>query len=266
MYRATILGSFLLSCFALLSISSSLDAASYQKTDGTIVDPLQSRLPGVGDHPFDGNDLRPSADLRGADLSMAALEQADLAGADMSGAILSDSDLIDADLSGTVLLGAAMDTINMEGVVARDANFSGARFVGSYGARGDFSGADFTGADMSTFDLTGADLLGAVLIHAIADVVEFHNTDLRNACFTCANITLSNFNGANVGGTDFVNAYYHNDFAPIGLFNPEGKGVLSLTWPDVPEACRSAAVPEPATILLAFFGLALLRRRRRRGD
>ena len=264
MYRATVLGSFLLSCFGFLAHSASLDAASYQKTDGTIVNPLQSRLPVGGDHPFGGNDLRPSADLRGADLGMAALGQADLAGADMSGAILTDSDLMEADLSGAVLLGAAMDWINMEGVVARDANFSGALFDNSYGAHGDFSGADFTGSDMTTFDLRNADLIGAVLINAIADSVEFNNADLRDACFTCADITFSNFNGANVEGADFVNAYYYNEFVPIGLFNPEGKGVLNVTWPDVPEVCRSAAVPEPGSLLLALLGLALLPHRRRR--
>ena len=45
MYRANILGSFLLSCLALLTLGTSAEASKYKKTDGTWVDPIKTFVP-----------------------------------------------------------------------------------------------------------------------------------------------------------------------------------------------------------------------------
>ena len=84
-------------------------AASYQQTNGTVVDPIQSVL--GGDLAYGGPNLEPTADLEGADLSDAYLYQADLTGAelqfaDLTNAYLGDADLMDAFLHGTDLTGA----------------------------------------------------------------------------------------------------------------------------------------------------------------
>ena len=77
-------------------VTTSVDAASYQKIDGTIVDPIQYR--GGGDHPYSGSDLMPDADLTNANLT----------GADLTGATLTDATLTAAvsSLSGLSTTGA----------------------------------------------------------------------------------------------------------------------------------------------------------------
>jgi hypothetical protein len=82
-------------------VTTSVDAASYQKIDGTIVDPIQYR--GGGDHPYSGSDLMPDADLTNANLT-----GADLTGADLTGATLTDATLTAAvsSLSGLSTTGA----------------------------------------------------------------------------------------------------------------------------------------------------------------
>ena len=82
----------------LLFSVTAVDAAWYQKTDGTIVDPIQWNL--GGDLPYSGKNLEPGADLTGA-----ILWQADLIGADLTGALLTGAILIDANLSGSYLSG-----------------------------------------------------------------------------------------------------------------------------------------------------------------
>ena len=73
--------------FAALAVPS-VDAASYQQKDGTIVDPIQS-VSG-GDLPYSGNNLEPGAELIFADLTGAVLWQADLRSADLSDANLTN--------------------------------------------------------------------------------------------------------------------------------------------------------------------------------
>ncbi|MEC8337474.1 MAG: pentapeptide repeat-containing protein, partial [Planctomycetota bacterium] len=71
----------------LLFSATCADAASYQKTDGTIVDPIQNLIQG-GNHVYSGNNLQPGANLLGANLGGADLTGADLTGADLESASL----------------------------------------------------------------------------------------------------------------------------------------------------------------------------------
>ena len=74
---------------ALSLASSSAFAASYQRTDGTVVDPILVRRT-ADVHAYVGADLGPSVVAIGADLSFAHLESADLSGANLSGANLTN--------------------------------------------------------------------------------------------------------------------------------------------------------------------------------
>ena len=56
---------------AALLTGSVAEAASYQKTNGTIVDPIVDRS-GIA-HSYSGPNLEPNADLKGANLSYADL-------------------------------------------------------------------------------------------------------------------------------------------------------------------------------------------------
>jgi len=97
MYRFTML------LLAALT-TSSVHAASYQKNDGTLVDPIMSTF---GDAlSYSGPNLAPDANLAGVILTDAVLVSADLSGSNLNGADLSFTDLQFADLSGANLNGA----------------------------------------------------------------------------------------------------------------------------------------------------------------
>ena len=89
--------------FSLLVITVTLlsgsvaQAASYQKTDGTIVDPIPD-TPGGSSHYY-GNDLEPNANLSGASLGYADLTDADLSNANLWDANLTDANLTNANLT-----------------------------------------------------------------------------------------------------------------------------------------------------------------------
>ena len=85
--------------FLVMCITSALtEAASYQKTDGTIVDPIMdiNERP----HAYSRNNLEPNADLSRARLRYADLADANLTSADLTRADLSYAILEGADLSG----------------------------------------------------------------------------------------------------------------------------------------------------------------------
>ena len=91
MYRFTVLV-----VFVTLLGGSIVQAASYEKIDGTIVGPI---LDNSGSpHSYSGNNLEPFASLANANLSGAYLSSANLFGAD-----LANADLANADLSGAYL-------------------------------------------------------------------------------------------------------------------------------------------------------------------
>ncbi|MEZ4282299.1 MAG: thrombospondin type 3 repeat-containing protein [Myxococcota bacterium] len=87
-------------------------AASYQKIDGTIVDPIRQfqfqpldwSTP-APQHNYAGPSLGPGAALQSVDLEFANLRDANLVGADLSGAVLFGANLLGADLSGATITG-----------------------------------------------------------------------------------------------------------------------------------------------------------------
>ena len=101
----------------LLLAATCADAAWYQKTDGTIVDPIQFWM--GGDLEYAGNNLESGADLSGANLSGAVLTNADLESVDLENAGLSDSILTDADLNNASMSGAFLLSANLTGASLR---------------------------------------------------------------------------------------------------------------------------------------------------
>ena len=93
---------FLIAAFA----ASTVDAASYQKTDGTIVDPIMEESP-YSPHSYSGANLEPDADLYYAGLYYANLTGAYLTNANLFHANLSYVSLTNADLEDANLTGAS---------------------------------------------------------------------------------------------------------------------------------------------------------------
>ena len=127
---------FLVFVLAALLAGSLVKGASYERWDGTIVDPIVDRL--VTAHSYSGPNLEPFADLhdaslRYANLTNAILLYANLTGADLTGADLDRAYLAYADLKGADLTGA-----NLSGAI--------------------LSGADLTGANLYRVNLYGAGL------------------------------------------------------------------------------------------------------------
>jgi hypothetical protein len=114
-------------------------AASYQKVDGTIVDPIlvialtETGWPLFGfSHPYAGGSIGPGADLSGADLWSAILNDADLVGVDLSGANLSRAKLRGADLTQANLTGANLIEADLSGATLSASNLSAALLIGAY--------------------------------------------------------------------------------------------------------------------------------------
>ena len=127
-----------LAILSILTISSTLSAATYVTTSGSIQDILKTS----GEtHPYPGGSLSPHAYL-----ALADLRWADLTSADLRSAVLYGADLAFADLTGANL---------------NNANLAGASLIGADLIGADFYFAWLIGADLTGADLSGADLFGA---------------------------------------------------------------------------------------------------------
>lgn len=225
MHRATVLGSYLFSWVVLFAITTSADAAKYLKNDGSWVDPIQSVQGGV--HPYSRNNLKPLANLSGAYLNDADLNDANLDHAWLSHAILTNANLTDSNLSGANLF----------------ANLAGANLTS----------ADLTGADLNYANLTKANLTDANL-----DQVEMDGARLGGA--NLSGSFLTNTRGWDNDTTTWTGSFYYTDNEPIwdSGMTPTWRDSVGILAIDPPR------VPEPATLLLSLFALALLPLWRRR--
>ena len=142
-----------------------VDAAWYQKTDGTIVDPIQS-VEG-GDLSYSGNNLQPDADLINADLINADLRHAWLIDADLTGALMDNAKLTDANLD--------------------SANLTDSRLIGVGLAGADLTGADLTAAFLAGASLAGASLAGVDLSGSYLSGVLFYDTATWTGAFYYTN-------------------------------------------------------------------------------
>ena len=212
---------------AILLLTTGAQAASYLRTDGLRVDPIQYVFGGDVLY-YSGPNLEPGVDLpdyaylysaslidaslSNANMVLALLADANLSGADLRDVALASADLSDANLTGADLTGAFLHDALLQRANLTDANLSGADLYLAY---------------MGGADLSGADLTGATYVGAIGGT-PYYDAE-----------------------TDFTNAW--EQWTNSSLFDPVAAG-----W---------TFVPEPTFVLLqltALLTLAGLRRRARR--
>ena len=229
---------------AVTLISGSfVQAASYQKTNGTIVDPIVS-FDNHNTHSYSGPNLEPHANLIGADLYYAELDYADLTGANLEGANLSNAGLRDAyltyatltyaDLTNATLTYAYLTYAELGGANLTHANLYAATLIGA-----DLTNADLTYATLTHATLTYADLTHANLTNADLYGVNMYYANLSAATLSGADLTDVNLGNVDLSGADLYGAtltnaayvdtaigspyYYANTTLPAG-FDPVAKG------------------------------------------
>jgi uncharacterized protein YjbI with pentapeptide repeats len=163
-------------------VATSAHAASYQTTDGTIVDPIQMVYAYMGDHPYSGNNLEPGATLIGANLIRAFLPRANLTGANLAGANLTGAYLTDANLTDAWLGHASLPYADL------------------YHA--DLFHAALSLADLTNVNLNDADLTDAILTDAILTNVNLSGSD------------LSSVYGSYWSTAHWTDAHYYTDSEP----------------------------------------------------
>ena len=201
--------------FAALAVPS-VDAASYQQMDGTIVDPIQSVY--GGDLAYSGNDLEPlatlgyanlfGATLTNANLNNATLTYATLTGANLNSAILTDAYLTDAYLTGANLNNANLNGATLTGAYLTDAYLTGANLNNATLTYANLYNANLTSATLTDANLTGSNISAAQL-QAAASVTGVNVTgndmsgfDLTGLDLTSANLTSGTLTGATLTGVN----------------------------------------------------------------
>jgi uncharacterized protein YjbI with pentapeptide repeats len=111
------------------------------------------------------------ADLSGADLRGADLNEAELRRADLRGADLNEAELRRADLRGANLSGANLSRVYLSGANLGEADLSGANLRGAYLIGADLRDANLIGANLREANLKLANLIGA----------DLHGADLSGA-------------------------------------------------------------------------------------
>jgi uncharacterized protein YjbI with pentapeptide repeats len=139
-------------------------AASYQKVDGTIVDPILDRQGNV--LWYSGPNLEPGMSRP---TNAVYLTNADLSHADFRNTDLSQFNIEDADLSGSNLSGASLREARFTRSILAGSLLEGASLYWGDFAFADFSNAVLDGADLSRASLWMADLSGASLLGAYYD-------------------------------------------------------------------------------------------------
>ncbi len=159
----------------------------------------------------------PFANLEGAKLGNANMEDANLEGANLGNANLGDAKLKGVNLWRASLKGANLEGADLEGANLWRANLKSAQInkdtklddkwrrvwgIVNQGAKGaDLKGVNLEGANLLGANLEGANLKGANLWRA-----NLERVNLRGANLGDVNLRGANFRGANLGGANLVGA------------------------------------------------------------
>ena len=249
------MGRITLFLFAALAVTS-VNAASYQKKDGTIVDPILDNYGNVLS--YSGPNFEPSADLFEAETDNANLDHADLGFATLTyaylyGANLTGATLIHADLQGAILTHADLYHADLT-----NANLHYANLTSTNCTRADFTGAiltfaNFTGATdapSTSSQLALTPLEETIIVGAQLYEANFSGADLSGVIFDHENDALDAVGWETATWTGAYFDYLNPALFPTGMIYTD-HGIVVRT-------------PEPAALLLALLGLALLPRRRRK--
>lgn len=165
--------------------------------------------------------VAPRANLPGAELGSASLQQAVLDGATLNGANLADADLwhaslvgaslVAVDLSRAYLIETNLERVDLGNSVLSDASLQGAvlsaaRLDNAVLIEAQLLGTNLVAASLNcaqlfAVDLSGSNLEGAQLTHA-----NLERANLRHANLTSANLELADLTNARLHGTDLTGA------------------------------------------------------------
>ena len=242
--QAVYVFSLLLMCFFFGASSAS--GASYQKIDGSVVNPIQSIFGGDLSG-YAGPDLRSGVELEAVDLIYADLVDANLSGSTMQSVNLTGAIISGGDLTGSMLRFINLNATGLEACDLRGGDLYGATMIG----------ASLEDAVARDADFTLVDLLGGNL----------RNADLRGTSFRDANLSAVDFQGSQLDGVDFRGAFF--EYA-VMLGDTTGSAKYDSTtdfrhaYADAgsvlfdPVAAGWLFVPEPGSESLAVFALMAL--------
>ena len=200
---------FLAIVLAGLLTGSAAQAASYEKTDGTIVDPIQYNCPSWGGsdvHSYSGPNLEPGADMDSANLIRADLYLASLNSTNLTGADLRDASLRYASLREATLSDATLYDADLEYADLTEADLSGAHLSFADLEDAHLDGTNLYYADLSFANLHGAELNNADLTGAKLKRAEMSNADLIGAEMSATEMNEADTSGANMSGANLYNA------------------------------------------------------------
>lgn len=277
----------LIACCVAASASTA-NAATYQKTDSSIVPILEYY--DLAPHPYSGPNLEPFADLTGANLNEALLEAADLRGANLTGARFELAVLRDADLTNANLTDSYLNSANLRGAHGLTAAqlLSASNLIRISLSGLDFSGQSFAGITMIEAGLSDTTLVGSNFSGADLSDASFGNADLRDADFTRSGLGDSYLDYADLSGADFSSAYLQfanltgaivdgTNFSGAYLADTDMDLTIGSAFYNAntrfhddpafdPVAAGWVLIPEPSTALLLSLGLVGLTNKRRLFD
>jgi uncharacterized protein YjbI with pentapeptide repeats len=175
-------------------------------------------------------------DLREAGLRGWDLDKANLNGANLCDAVLQDASLDEADLSGANLREAVLDHAHLHKANLHGADLIGASLIDAYLDEADLSGANLTRACLAWAYLDEADLSGANLREALLERAYLGRTKLIGAKLMGADLTGATLVRADIADANLTGCRVYGVSAwELNLNNKTKQQSLIITEEDEPE-------------------------------
>jgi uncharacterized protein YjbI with pentapeptide repeats len=146
------------------------------------------------------------ADLTGANLTDAVLENANLKRARLTAAQLTRAEMTGIDLTNADLVGADLRRAILEGAVLREVDFGGANLSEADLSNANLKDADLFEAIFFAAELNGAKLDGACCIATIFDSASLLDTEMQKTLFHLSSLLDANLSGADLEGAQLVSS------------------------------------------------------------